>query len=387
MLIFGAVGVLIYSTYPSNVSDIMYWLQKCREPRPLWSTKDIDRSLTLAQVSRGPESSASFIRIYESTVRHSSHGLTCAIIYGTAINVEKTILGRLRNVGQEAEHPLLLVGILAEIELVRHTGLVDSMTNEVEAKIHELDSRSSDRRDHRIQSKREKLQLLKIIEHAELLNNISPASAYVASNFSHDLHCVRAAHGGDHNQQEDALTNRTSEEFPRVNRRLSGSKYDNAHGSCHSCSHIQDVQGSDLNKSYNEQMRGVGEKIRSRICAIRGDYDEKIRACDMRIDSIAMATQWFQAETTVEFAFTTSQDSKIIRLISLVTMIFLPRTFFATIFSMSFFNWNDEDGKRQVSKYLWIYVVVTVMFTAITIGIWYFFVLFCRSRPVDSNEA
>ena len=39
-------------------------------------------------------------------------------------------------------------------------------------------------------------------------------------------------------------------------------------------------------------MRGVGEKIRSRICAIRGDYDEKIRACDMRIDSIAMATQW-----------------------------------------------------------------------------------------------
>lgn len=100
---------------------------------------------------------ASLVAFFCWRSHHAQHGLTCAIIYGTAINVEKTILGRLRNVGQEAEHPLLLVGILAEIELVRHTGLVDSMTNEVEAKIHELDSRSSDRRDHRIQSKREVL--------------------------------------------------------------------------------------------------------------------------------------------------------------------------------------------------------------------------------------
>ncbi|KAH6383054.1 hypothetical protein HBI60_259090 [Parastagonospora nodorum] len=125
--------------------------------------------------------------------------------------------------------------------------------------------------------------------------------------------------------------------------------------------------------------RGVGEKI--------DNYDEKIRDCNMRVDGIAMATQWFQGETAVEIAFTTSQDSRIMRSISLVTMVFLPGTFFATVFSMSFFDWNDEDGKASVSKHLWIYVVVTVMFTAITIGIWYFFVLFRRSRPVDNNEA
>ncbi|KAH3938453.1 hypothetical protein HBH53_257690 [Parastagonospora nodorum] len=347
-----------------------------------------------------------------SATHHVQHGLTCAIIYGTAIDIERDILERLQNVRQEAAHPLLVVGIIAELELIRHTGLVDSMINEVEEKIHELDSRSSKRRDHRQidvegrnQSKRDvwlnlsylrnsiitwKTQLLKVIEHAEPLNNNPPASASVASNFSHDLQCVRAAYGQEHDQQEDATTNKTSEEFPRLGRRLSGLKCDNAHRPCH----IQDSKDSDLNKDYVEDgltrsrhKRGVGEKIRSRIFAIIDNYDEKIRDCNMRVDGIAMATQWFQGETAVEIAFTTSQDSRIMRSISLVTMVFLPGTFFATVFSMSFFDWNDEDGKASVSKHLWIYVVVTVMFTAITIGIWYFFVLFRRSRPVDNNKA
>ena len=53
---------------------------------------------------------------------------------------------------------------------------------------------------------------------------------------------------------------------------------------------------------------------------------------------------------------------------------------------MTFFDWNDDKGKALVSKYLWIYVVVTVFFTAITIGLWYFFVMFRRSGPVKSDE-
>jgi hypothetical protein len=54
---------------------------------------------------------------------------------------------------------------------------------------------------------------------------------------------------------------------------------------------------------------------------------------------------------------------------------------------MTFFDWFDEDGKTRVSSYVWIYVVVTAVFTAITIGLWYFFVLFRRPRaPKDDEE-
>lgn len=92
------------------------------------------------------------------------------------------------------------------------------------------------------------------------------------------------------------------------------------------------------------------------------------------------------------------------RSISLVTMVFLPGTFFAvslggfesdeyltnnltqTVFSMTFFDWQGQNGGTRVSSYLWIYIVVTVIFTAITIGLWYFFVIFRRSGRKAGDE-
>lgn len=53
---------------------------------------------------------------------------------------------------------------------------------------------------------------------------------------------------------------------------------------------------------------------------------------------------------------------------------------------MTFFDWFDDDGKTRVSSYLWIYVVVTIVFTAVTIGLWYFFVLFRRNGWAAGDE-
>jgi hypothetical protein len=86
-------------------------------------------------------------------------------------------------------------------------------------------------------------------------------------------------------------------------------------------------------------------------------------------------------------------------------MVFLPGTFFAvggnnflafkhpadlptqTVFSMTFFDWSDSSGGARVSSYLWIYVAVTVFFTAITIGLWYYFIIYRRMRrSIDTAE-
>lgn len=40
---------------------------------------------------------------------------------------------------------------------------------------------------------------------------------------------------------------------------------------------------------------------------------------------------------------------------------------------MTFFNWSGGDGEAIVSGYFWIYVVVTVVFTLLTLGLWYYF--------------
>jgi hypothetical protein len=50
---------------------------------------------------------------------------------------------------------------------------------------------------------------------------------------------------------------------------------------------------------------------------------------------------------------------------------------------MTFFNWSGDGGKGRVSSYLWIYIVVTAFFTAGTIGMWYFVVIYRRTNCAE----
>ena len=51
---------------------------------------------------------------------------------------------------------------------------------------------------------------------------------------------------------------------------------------------------------------------------------------------------------------------------------------------MSFFNWGEGEGegggRSVVSGYFWIYVVVTLCFTLLTIGPWYYFNVYRRTH-------
>ncbi|KAH7345787.1 hypothetical protein BKA66DRAFT_23185 [Pyrenochaeta sp. MPI-SDFR-AT-0127] len=361
-----------------------------------------------------------------SATHYPERGLTYAILYGSSFIVEKAILQRLKSISIEAAHPVLLPGIFAELELTRHIRLVEGSINEVEAKIFELNFQSSNARDdcrteveRRNEAKRTawldltylrnslitwSTQLLKMAEHAGMLNRevyrISEDITPLAKNVSHT--------GPGHERDE------TQVEHPTVttgNGRLARQSHLEANSSRSDSQHIflhglsippdpsekpkeseadDDYIDTSLNRedpnAHLKQMEKVGEKIMVRLAAIRDEYDEKIRDCTMRVDGMAMATQWSHSETAVEIALATNQDSKVMRSISLVTMVFLPGTFFATVFSMTFFDWFNEEGKTRVSSYLWIYVIVTVFFTAITIGLWYFFVMSRRAGRSKSDE-
>lgn len=40
---------------------------------------------------------------------------------------------------------------------------------------------------------------------------------------------------------------------------------------------------------------------------------------------------------------------------------------------MSFFQWNPENGQKMLSPYIWMYIVITVGLTGLTLTLWYFF--------------
>lgn len=296
-------------------------------------------------------------------------GLSFAILYGCSLSIERNVMQRLHEINIEATHPLLIPGIFAELELMRHIRLVDSNINQVEAKIFELDFRCGDSTMHeqldmelRNTAKRSawldltylrnslvswNAQLLKMVEHAELLNERVFKLSHGASSrlLYHDDHaessgtwtsttCVSTEedlaiplkekqtielNGHDDfaylSQHKEHSINQPGMEGLELEEKVltigDRSKYvyrteedHNLQGP--SCTEqTKRIVSKDTisvlqdNEDYLKYMLHVGDKIRGRITAIRDEYEDKIRDCTMRVDGMAMATQWVFSFPTI----------------------------------------------------------------------------------------
>ncbi|KAI0867807.1 hypothetical protein GGS24DRAFT_495053 [Hypoxylon argillaceum] len=140
----------------------------------------------------------------------------------------------------------------------------------------------------------------------------------------------------------------------------------------------------------------TGVKMKERLKHLIDEFDEHIRKCANIIDGVGLASQleWNQigrkdtftnldiAQNGLRVAEHTRRDSELMKSIALLTMVFLPATFVATLFSMGIFEWEGAHGEvLRVSPYIWLYVVVTVAITSITLGTWYLWV------PREREEA
>ncbi|EPS41010.1 hypothetical protein H072_5130 [Dactylellina haptotyla CBS 200.50] len=71
-----------------------------------------------------------------------------------------------------------------------------------------------------------------------------------------------------------------------------------------------------------------------------------------------------------EFAATAARkDSSFMRTIAIITLVFLPGTFVAAVFSMSMFNW-ESDGSIVVSRHIWMYFAIAVPLTLTVMFLW-----------------
>jgi hypothetical protein len=91
------------------------------------------------------------------------------------------------------------------------------------------------------------------------------------------------------------------------------------------------------------------------------------------------------ADDSRRVAILTRRDSTDMRIIAAVTLVFLPGTFVATLFSTSFFNFPNSsagdtagsssdpqsDSGQIVSSYIWIYFAITAALTLLVLAGWY----------------
>ena len=74
------------------------------------------------------------------------------------------------------------------------------------------------------------------------------------------------------------------------------------------------------------------------------------------------------ARDSKTLALATQRDSTSMKTLAVVTMVFLPGTFTASIFAMPLFDW-DAQGNVAKPK-LYVYFAVTLPLTMVTFGIW-----------------
>ncbi|KAK5657643.1 hypothetical protein OQA88_2715 [Cercophora sp. LCS_1] len=258
--------------------------------------------------------------------------LTFAILFGCTAAIEKEVLNRLAGAKERGFHPLLLPGVFVEIERDRMTEVVQTTIDRIEETIYELDTGDSGH---------------------ETAEGDHPA--------------------GPRHVRRTVWLNVT---FLRNRLRILKTQF------LKMLEHVKELMalGPMFESHGDEVFHRTGLLIRDRLRSIIEELDEMIDDCSMRVDGMTIATQWSQGDTTVEIAKATGRDSSQMRSISLVTMIFLPGTFFATVFSMTFFDWGSPDG-AIVSSYIWVYVLITTVFTVGTLILWWYFLVY-RARRV-----
>ncbi|KAF2443081.1 hypothetical protein P171DRAFT_522732 [Karstenula rhodostoma CBS 690.94] len=94
-----------------------------------------------------------------------------------------------------------------------------------------------------------------------------------------------------------------------------------------------------------------------------------------------------QAQVQMVYALRAQQDNEMshqygadMRVISIVTLIFLPGTFVATFFSTSFWDFGPSNEGPMVSKWVWLYWLVTIVLTMCVVSIWMWWPLVTKLR-------
>ncbi|KAF3928202.1 hypothetical protein AA313_de0206485 [Arthrobotrys entomopaga] len=77
------------------------------------------------------------------------------------------------------------------------------------------------------------------------------------------------------------------------------------------------------------------------------------------------------AYTNIVIAREAKRDGTSMKIIAALTTFFLPGTFVATIFGMSFFSYQGVGEGFSVSSNIWVYAAVTVPLMVVTVAVWW----------------
>lgn len=129
---------------------------------------------------------------------------------------------------------------------------------------------------------------------------------------------------------------------------------------------------------YCEQYEAIIAVGQSKsLLPIVSEQNEEIQGTIIRAElylrNMKMAQDVLQSLSAVLYNRINKQDTDSMKTIAVVTLVFLPATFVSAIFSTGIFNFHASDPAdqpRTVSKYGWVYLLLCVLSTTLTLVSW-----------------
>lgn len=279
---------------------------------------------------------------------------TFAVMYGCNEQQMREVEKRARVAGDRLKYPLLLLGIFAELERDRLVAKADQLLDGFTIRSEHLENG--------------------LWDPTREMNN-EKTQEYLAI-------CLQSRSLVDHIRAVKRQLLKLTVEIDEFGNYFS--------------SHKSEAHPADGKKARRFKKAGV--QMKKRVQDIINEYEDKIDECNMIVGNttLAMQTVWNQiartdsdlntriAQANTTIALETKRESTQMRSIALLTMVYLPFSSVAAIFSMDLFDWGAQDGESVVSKYIWVFAVFAVGLTLITIFAWYR-ITYRRTRAAEKD--
>ncbi|KAK0725507.1 hypothetical protein B0H67DRAFT_659078 [Lasiosphaeris hirsuta] len=261
------------------------------------------------------------------------------VIYGCSTAQMKAIEKRIWAAGDCTDHPLLLTGILAELEREKLVNMAEDLVDQFTLGSDVLENKSWDPNSPKMQ------QYLAIcLQSRGLADQIRAVKRQI-------FKLIAETEMLERQWKQDSTSDSSCQDSGKQRRLI-----------------------------------GTGQRIKERLQDIMNEYDDKTDECKMMANNLSLAMQSASnknakqdsvtniriAKANTIIALETKRESAQMRSIALLTMIYLPMSCVASIFSTSLFNWRPSEGEAVVSDYIWVLFVLSVGLTVITVLAWHF---------------
>ncbi|KAH0426462.1 protein kinase [Colletotrichum camelliae] len=291
--------------------------------------------------------SASFADDVAVSVTHEPRfRSTMSIFFGLSGDQEHTLTERMKDSLRDLSHPLALIGAACELERDR---LIKGQVRPIETEYLEKSLKWCDVSSIELASDVESETMGQVLElrfkSSDLLTSLAASRQQMTRIRDHltELHAsgriMRLLTGNR------LLVTEDKDDIGRVD-----------------LARLQSHTAARLHQRLNQ----ITDELSMKFDSCQGSMEDMMATTQVVISRIAR----HDAKVNTDISVATRRDNSQMRSIAFVTMIFLPLTSIATIFSMNVFNWQATDSEHLINVHFWLYLAVAGTSTILTVGLW-----------------